>query len=114
MNTIKPSLKWLEFNIEDFFPRENHYQYILLVKSSKFIDEDFNTEGILFGMLHSPTGNIDFDLSFNTAKWNGCHDVYFSRQFGIKGNDVFTKPQETNGWNIEDIEHYIVVESYTT
>lgn len=112
MSKINSDLVWLDFDIKDFFPRDKRYQYVLLVKSSKFIDEDFNPEGILFGLLHSPTGNIDLDVSFNTAKWNGSHDVFFSRQFGFKDNQTYTTVEETSGWNIEDIEQYVVVEVY--
>lgn len=100
---------WKPFDLEAFFPSVSGDQYILLIKSHKFIDLDFNPQGILFGLLHSPTGIIDEETSFNTSNWNSCHDIYFSRQFSITGSTVF---KDTDGWCLEDIEQYIIVEVY--
>lgn len=106
--TSAQHVDWKEFDINKFFDNTApHKQYTLLIKSSKFVDPDFNEEGILFGLLHSPSNRVDDEVLFITSKWNGAQDCYFDRQFSFKNVHV---PCNDENWSIEDIQFYSIVE----
>lgn len=87
-------IKWRKFDISDIIDSGCGSKMVLF-KSPKFIDEDFNPDGILTGSI--VYDGLD-DYVFYTSIWDGVNDQY-------KGLTVDSKM-------INDVEYYCLVEFY--
>ena len=117
---INPNLKWSKFpdNQEAVLSQFNGYQTTVIVKIPKGIDEDFNQNGIYFGMI----SNADLDYSgmfFSTSYWNGQQDAYYFAEIFTKSSPILVNIEEdvysiyspiTKKLRLEDITDFVVVE----
>lgn len=85
-------------------------QITILAKVSKGIDLDFNPNGLYFGILQSPTGDID-ELSFHSSRWNASNDYYADKQILSIETTISPIYGSALDWNIEDIDSYVLIES---
>ena len=114
---INPELNWEKFpsNEADLLCRFNGYQTIILAKIPKAIDEDFNQNGIYFGMIGNPDEDYN-GISFKTSYWNGRQDCYFSDEINTVGStyarNVAPAKFDPITWNVtlEDITEFVIVE----
>ena len=118
--TINPELNWERFpdTEEAVLSRFNGYQTIVLAKIPKGIDEDFNQNGIYFGMISN--ADLDYDgMFFSTSYWNGQQDAYFSAEIFTKSSphhaviekDVYSiYAPITKKLCLEDITEFVVIE----
>lgn len=114
---INPELNWEKFPKDevDVLSRFNGYQTIILAKIPKAIDEDFNQNGIYFGMIGNPDEDYN-GISFKTSYWNDSHDCYFSDEINTTGSTYSKNVTPTKfdpiTWNVtlEDITEFVVVE----
>ena len=115
--TINPELNWERFpDTEEAVPsRFNGYQTIVLAKIPKAIDEDFNENGIYFGMIGNPDEDYN-GISFKTSYWNGCQDCYFSDEINTANSSYASHTTPTKfdpvPWHVtlEDITEFVVIE----
>ena len=67
------SIKFKKFDINNIFDDGLRDYKVIIAKSPKFIDEDFNPSGILYGVI---TRDIDEEVIFYTSYWCGVNDCY--------------------------------------
>ena len=114
---INPELNWERFpaNEAEVLSRFNGYQTIILAKIPSAIDEDFNQNGIYFGMIGNPDEDYN-GISFKTSHWNGCQDCYFPDEIYTMGSTYASKETPTRSdpitWHVtlEDITEFVIVE----
>lgn len=114
---INPELNWEKFpaNEAEVLSRFNGYQTIVLAKIPKGIDEDFNQNGIYFGMIGNPDEDYN-GISFKTSHWDGCQDCYFPDEIYTE-NSTYARKEGSSRFNpvtwsvtLEDITEFVVVE----
>lgn len=113
---INPDIKWEKFpgNEAEVLSHFNGYQTIILAKMPKAIDEDFNQNGIYFGMISNPDEDYN-GISFKTSHWDGCQDCYFSSEIHTAGStyasDVTPHQFDPITWSatLEDITEFVIV-----
>ncbi|MGE6480765.1 hypothetical protein ACQKEI_05300 [Psychrobacter namhaensis] len=114
---INPDLKWSKFpdNQEAVLSQFNGYQTIVIAKIPKGIDEDFNQNGIYFGMISNPDEDYN-GISLKTSHWDGCQDCYFPDEIYTVGSTYGSKEIPTRydpiTWHVtlEDITEFVIVE----
>lgn len=115
--TINPELNWSNFpnTQESVLAQFNGHQTIILAKIPKGVDEDFNQNGIYFGLIDNPDGDYN-GLFFATSHWNGSQDCYFRAEIRTEGSSYIDELEPntiypiTTGLRIEDISEYVIVE----
>ena len=114
---INPDLKWSKFpdNQEAVLSQFNGYQTIVIAKIPKGVDEDFNQNGIYFGMISNPDEDYN-GISLKTSYWNDSQDCYFSDEINTVGSTYARNVAPTKfdpiTWNVtlEDITEFVIVE----
>lgn len=114
---INPELNWERFpaNEAEVLSRFNGYQTIVLAKIPKAIDEDFNQNGIYFGMISNPDEDYN-GISLKTSYWNDSQDCYFSDEINTMCSTYARSVAPTKfdpiTWDVtlEDITEFVIVE----